>query len=565
MTHSKNSSSEDRHRHPADQYIDNVIAGSQVACRWVRLACERHRKDEETGAARGLRFDRDAAQHILDWFGFLRHSKGEWAGQVIQLEPWQQAILWILFGWQRTDGTRRFRTSYWEVARKNGKSTILAGIGLYMLLADGEAGAEVYSAATKRAQAKITFDESTRMVKASPTLKKRVTCFRDNLHIKNTASKFEPLGRDADSMDGLNVHAALVDEVHAHRTDDVWNVLETATGSRRQPMIFGITTAGFNQDGFCYQLRDYACKVLDGIVDDDSFFAVIFTLDEGDDWTDENVWLKSNPNLGISVKLDDLRRKAAKAKEMPSALSNFLTKHLNVWTQAAEQWIHPDKWKLCVGEIDERELAGRVCWGGLDLSNIVDITALVWAFPPRNDEERWIVVCRFWIPEAAMIERSRNDRVPYDAWVRQGYIEAIPGEVIDYTYVYDQIRKDAGIFDVQDIGFDRWGAADVYVTLEKEGFTLVQVAQTFQYMSPPMKEMEKLVVTRELNHGGNPVLAWMAHNLVATKDVSANLKPDKKRSREKIDGMVAAIMAIDRATRMMGQSSVYEESGIRTV
>ena len=564
MTISISSSNVDE-THPAEQYISRVLDGSQVACRFIKLMCERHRKDLIDGPGRGLYFDRGAGQHIIDFYAYLRHSKGKWAGQVIELEGWQQALLWVLFGWQRADGTRRFRTSYWEVARKNGKSTVAAGTGLYLMVGDGEPGAEVYSAATKRDQARITHQEARRMVRKSPSLRKRITCFRDNLHIAETATKFEPLGRDADSMDGLNVHGAIVDELHAHKTDDVWGVLETGTGSREQPMLFGITTAGFNQDSFCFQLRDYAIKVLEGIVDDDSFFAAIFTLDPGDDWSDEKNWVKSNPNLGISVNVDDLRNKAKKAKEIGSALTQFLTKHLNVWTRAAEIWIAPDKWKLCGEEINVEELAGRTCYGGLDLSNTLDVTAFVLVFPPTDEDDRYIVLPRFWIPEDAIRERSRNQRVPYDAWLRDELVEATPGETVDYDFVCAQIDKDAQMFDLKEVGFDRWGAPQIYQWGEKRGLTFVQIGQGFQSMSPPMKELEKLIVGKRLAHGDNAPLTWMAHNLVATKDPAGNIKPDKRKSREKIDGMVALIMALDRATRHDPDAgrSVYDEQDVR--
>ena len=551
----------------AEQYLDNVISGEIVACRYVRAMAERHRRDIVEGCERGLHFDRAAAQHVIDFFRFLRHSKGEWAGQVIELEPWQQAVLWILFGWQRADGSRRFRTSYWEIARKNGKSTIAAGVGLYLMIGDGEPGAEVYSAATKRDQARITHQEATRMVKASPALRKRVTCFRDNLHVRDTATKFEPLGRDSDSMDGLNVHGAIVDELHAHKSDEVWGVLETGTGSRQQPLMFAITTAGFNQASFCFQLRDYAIKVLDGIVQDDAFFGVIFTLDEGDDLRDERAWLKANPNLGISAKWDDLRDKAKKAQSIGSALTHFLTKHLNIWTNAAEIWISPEKWKACGGALDEESLVGRPCYGGLDLSNTLDITAWVLVFPPYGDDEHYTVLCRFWVPEDTIRERAKRDRVPYDAWQRAGLIEATPGEVIDYEFVYTQVDQDAQRYDIKEVGFDRWGAAEVYLRMEKAGLTMIQVGQGFAGMSPPMKELEKLIVGKRLSHGDNPVLTWMAHNLVAVKDPAGNIKPDKRRSREKIDGMVALIMGLDRATRHDADKdgSVYDEQEIRTL
>lgn len=553
-------------QHPAEEYIDKVISGEIVACRWVRLMCERHRADLAEGAGRGLWFDQNAAQHVLDFFSFLRHSKGSWAGQVIQLEAWQQACLWVLFGWMRADGSRRFRTSYWEVARKNGKSTLAAGVGLYLMIGDGEPGAEVYSAATKRDQARITHTEATRMVKKSPALRKRVVCFRDNLHIADTATKFEPLGRDADSMDGLNVHGAIVDELHAHKNDEVWGVLETATGSRRQPLIFGITTAGFNQSSYCFQLRDYATKVLEGVVQDDSFFAVIFTLDKEDlegtaGWVREEAWVKANPNLGVSVSWDDLRDKAKKAREIGSALTHFLTKHLNIWTNAAELWINPDKWRACGGRIEVEKLAGRECYGGLDLSNTLDITAWVLVFPPIDEEGRYVVLCRFWVPEEKIRERSRDDHVPYDVWVREGWIEATPGEVIDYEFVYAQVDKDCMTFNVKEIAFDRWGAAEVYLRMAKAGKTMVQIGQGYQSMSPPMKKLEELIVGGKLGHGDNPVLNWMAHNLVATKDPAGNIKPDKRRSREKIDGMVATVMGLDRATRH--EVSMYEGQGLR--
>lgn len=551
-------------RHAAEKWIRDVVGGRVVACRYVRLMCERHLRDLRTGRKRGLRFDRNSAEHVIGFFEFLRHSKGRWAGSVIQLEPWQQALLWMLFGWLRKDGTRRFRLAYTEIARKNGKSTLAAGIGLYMMIADGENGAEVYAVATKRDQAKIIHAEATRMVRKAPDLRKRITTHKDHLFVRDTATIFDPLGRDADSLDGLNVHCALVDELHAHRTSEVWDVLETALGARQQPLMFGITTAGFNQTSYCYSLRQYAAKVLDGVIADDAFFAAIWTLDEGDDWHDEEVWRKANPNLGVSVELREMREQAAKAREMPSALTNFLTKRLSVWTRAASQWIHPEKWKACGGSFDASLLAGRVCYGGLDMSNTLDVTAWVLVFPPDGDDELWRVLARFWVPESAMMERSHRDRVPYDAWVREGWIEAIPGEVIDDAYIFRQIDADAQTFDVKEIGFDRWGAASVYLWFAQREMTVVQVGQGFASMSAPMKKLETLIVSRKLAHGDNPVLTWMAHNLVAAMDPAGNLKPDKKNSGEKIDGMAALVMGISRATGYDPERdrSVYEERGI---
>ena len=341
-----------------DQYISDVLGGQIPACKWVKLACERHLRDLEHGEKRGLVFDPAAGQLVISFFSLLKHSKGEWAGRPIVLEPWQQFVLWVLFGWKKwIDGqlVRRFNISYMEVARKNGKSTLAAGVGLYLMVADGEPGAEVYSAATKKDQARITHSEATRMVKSSPALKKRLTVFRDNIHIKDTASKFEPLGRDTDSMDGLNIHAAIIDELHAHKTRDMVDILETAQGARRQPLQFEITTAGFDRESICYQHHERTEKVLEGTVDlceADSWFGIIFTFDKDDDWEKPETWLKSNPNLGVSKKLEYMRDQAAKAKEMPSKLNSFLRLDMDVWTQSETKWIPLEHWMICGKAVD---------------------------------------------------------------------------------------------------------------------------------------------------------------------------------------------------------------------
>jgi phage terminase large subunit-like protein len=550
------------------RYIDDVLHDRLPACKWVKLACQRHLDDLEYGTERGLWFDYEAAHLVVGFFGLLKHSKGEWAGQSIQLEPWQQFILWVLFGWKKADGTRRFRTAYIEVARKNGKSTFAAGIGLYLLVADGEPGAEVYSAATMRSQARITHSEASRMVKKSPALRKRITVFKDNLHMQDGAAKFEPLGRDSSNLDGLNIHGAIIDELHAHKTPEMVDVLDTATGSRRQPMTLEITTAGFDRSTICFQHHDYSEKVLEGTFENDAWFGIMFTLDADDDWEDEAVWVKSNPNLGVSKKIEDLRTKAQKAKEIPSSQNAFLTKELDVWTQSSARWIPVDHWNECGKAVDQNGLRGRICYGGLDLSSTTDITGFLMVFPPETAKDDYQVLCRFFIPEEAMHERSKRDRVPYETWVRQGYIEATPGNVIDYEYILAQIDEDMQLFDIKEIAFDRWGASKIQTNLMDMGGDefLVQFGQGFASMNAPMKELEKLVLSHKLAHGNNPVLTWMAGNLVAAIDAAGNMKPDKSRSIEKIDGMVALIMGLDRATRLGGtQESVYETRGLRSV
>ncbi len=551
----------------AEQYVEDVLAGRVLVNRTARLAVERHRRDLETGKERGLYFDENAAKVAIAFFSVLRHWKGEWAGQPVTLEPWQQFITWALFGWKRKrDGQRRFRTAYIEVPRKNGKTTWAAGVGLYLMTADGEPGAEVYTAATKRDQARIAHRDATEMVKRSPQLRQLVSSFKDNLHAVASASKFEPLGRDADSMDGLNVHGAIIDEVHAHRNRDLWDVLETGTASRRQPLMLAITTAGFDRQSLCWQLHDYTEKLLARLVDDDSFFGTIYGLDEGDDWESESNWYKANPNLGVSKKLDDLRRLSARARELPAQLNAFLRLHLNVWTQVEDRWLAPETWAGCDHAVDEEALVGRQAFGGLDLATTTDVAAWVLVFPPVASDPLFYVLPRFFIPEDAIRERSRRDRVPYEAWDRLGYVTATPGNVIDYDWILAQVDQDARAYNVREAAFDRWGATGVATQLAERGMEVVQFGQGYASMSGPMKELEKLVLGKRLAHGGHPVMAWMADNVVASQDAAGNVKPDKARSREKIDGIVALIMALDRALRHTGPpGSVYSSRGVRTI
>jgi phage terminase large subunit-like protein len=545
----------------ARRYASFVAGGEVPACRWTRLAAERHLRDLEDGAARGLVFDPAAAQHATDFFGFLKHSKGEWAGQPFALQPWQTFLVASLFGWKRNDGLRRFRTAYNEVARKSGKSTLAAGIGLHLFFADGEPGAEVYTAATKRDQARITHGEATRMVQASPVLRRRIGVVRDNLHVVSTASKFEPLGADADFMDGLNVHGAIIDELHAHRTREVWDVLETATGARRQPLLFAITTAGFDRETICWELHEYALKVLEGVIDDDSFFAFLSAFDEGDDWADEAVWAKANPSLGVSVKLDDLRRKAAKAKETPAAQNAFRRLHLCEWTQQEERWLDIEAWNACAFPVDPDALRGRRCLAGLDLSSTTDLTALVLYFP--RDDGPSEVLPFFFMPADNVLQRVRSDRVPFDAWAREGHLQLTEGNIVDYAAIREKVHDLAEAYPIAEIAYDRWNATGLITQLQGDGLTMVPFGQGFASMSAPVKELEKLVLGRELAHGGHPVLRWNVANAMVRQDPAGNHKLDKAKSRDRVDGVVALAMAIGRA--MVAPKpfrSVYEDRGV---
>ena len=542
-------------------YLKEVASTKRPACQFVSQAVARHKRDLKDGKDRGLRFDETAARHALAFFGVLHHSKGEWAGQTFAPNGWEVFIIASLFGWKRADGTRRFRRAYIEVPRKNGKSTLLAGLGLYLLAADNEPGAEVYSAATKRDQARIVHGEAIRMVKSSPMLSKEIAVYRDNLNILATASKYEPLGADSDTLDGLNVHAAVVDELHAHKTRGVIDVLDTATGARRQPLIVEITTAGWDRQSICFEHHDYSRQVLEGSLPDDSWFAFIAAADKDDDWQDPATWAKANPNLGISVKLDDLKRKAARAARVPAEQNTFKRLHLNIWTEQSERWLDMDEWNACETAIDWPLFNGRECYAGLDLASTTDIAALVLLFP--NSEGAQIsfdVLPFFWVPEDSAEERTQKGNVPYTTWIALGLIEATSGNVIDYKAILARLIELRGMYDIKGVAYDRWGSTQLIRDMQDEGFEVIPFGQGFASMTAPTKELMNCVLTRRIRHDGNPVLRWMASNMVVQQDPAGNLKPDKAKSSEKIDGMVALIMALDRATRKA--ESAYEERGI---
>ncbi len=555
--------------HPVVAYMRGVLDGSVPAGKLIAQAVRRQERDLDAGLARGLHFDRSAAQHAIDFFGFLVHSKGEWAGQPFTLSPWQQFVVWCLFGWKRQDGLRRFRRSYIEVPRKNGKSTLAAGIALYMMVADGEPGAEIYSAATKRDQAKISWSEATRMVKASPALSAMIRHYRasDNLSIEATACKFMPLGADADTMDGLNVHCAVVDEVHAHRTRAVVDALDTATSARRQPLIFEITTAGSDQTSVCWEHHEYSRKVLEGTVGDDSWFAYIAALDEGDDWADPATWAKANPNLNISVKVDDLAPKAERARRLPVEQNVFRRLHLDQWTQQTDRWIDLSLWDENAGEVNAEELAGRVCYGGLDLSSVSDITAWVLAFPRPTEVDGLDILARLWVPEAKLNDESNKYSEQYRAWAKAGFLQVTPGEAVDYAFVKKAVLDDAAKFQLVNLNVDRlFQGYQLSQELADEGLEVFGMGQGFLSMAVPMKEFERRLLGKKLHHGGNPALRFMADNIAVKMDPAGNLKPDKAASQGRIDGIVALVMALDRAMRHEApKKSVYEERGLVTV
>lgn len=563
---------------PVLAYAGDVTAGMVSACKLVRQAAERHVRDLAEGPARGLRWDAAAAARAIGFFSFLRHSKGEWAGKPLVLSPWQQFIVGSLWGWRRADGTRRYRMAYVEVPRKNGKSTLAAGLALLLAFFDGEAGAEVYCAATKRDQAKIVWEESKRMVLASPELKKRVEVLKANLSRPEVNAKLEPLGKDADTLDGLNPNGVVVDELHAHRTRELLDVLETATGARRQPLIFVVTTAGVaGAATVCQEMHDYSARVMEGQVEDDSLFAYVAGVDAGDSWEDEASWAKANPNLGVSCKLDDLRRKAAKAKEMPSAQATFRQKHLDEWVQSVEVWLPDDRWMLPANArpVDAEALAGEECYLGLDLANTLDLAACVAVFPRGEGEqvrpqsavrspqsadddqatggrtltlaESYDVLAWFWCPEDRLSERERVNRLTWRPWVERGLIEATDGDVTDYDVIRHRLGEIAGRYTVRELAYDPFNATQLANQLTHDGIECVRFQQSIGSYSEPMTLLEKLVKEGRIRHGGHPVLRWMVGNVTAVRNGLGQVMPSRKKSADKIDGACALLMALARA------------------
>lgn len=524
-----------------ESYIQKVVSGNKTAGELEILSVKRHISDIKNSKKTGFIFDRKAALKAFAFFSLLRHSKGEFSGQKFELSDWQAFIVWCLFGWKRADGTRRFRYAYVEVARKNGKTTFAAAIALYMMILDGEEGAEIYMAATTRGQARICWTEAKNMVGKSSALNKKISRWSHALTMESTLSKMEPLSRDSDKLDGLNPHFAVIDEFHAHKTDDLYNVLKSATGARRQPMLFTITTAGFDKLGPCFSMRRTYIDILKGIKDQDNTFVIIFTLDDGDDWKDPKNWIKSNPNLGVSLKADYLD------EEFNSAINrggseevNFKTKNLNVWVDAPVVWIPDEMVTTCRHGVTDADLEGAECYGGLDLASHVDITAMALYFPKQKAAKMF-----YWIPEAKIDEKV--DRVDYRRWVAEGRIFATEGNVIDIDTQVDQMYDIIRRYNCRNIAYDPAKAYHGTVQgLQKKGLSqmLDEFNQGIKTMSEPTRELERLVSSAEIDLMGDPVLRWMFRNAVAVTDANDNIKLHKGKSQNKIDGLIALINAI---------------------
>lgn len=513
----------------------------------------------------GAWFDATRAAKAVHWVQtHCKHSKGEWAGKPLILDPNHRQLFEDLWGWRDESGFRLYREAFEAVARKNGKSTNASALGLALTIADGEPGAEVYSIAGNEAQASLVFNEAKRMVEQSAALYSAAHVLKKAIYCEGLRSVFRPLPAKSSTQHGLNPHGVIGDEVHEWAGREQYDTMATAQGARRQPLQFLITTAGSDPLTLCGEQWDYAAKVRDGVHVDRRFLPVIFAADKDDDPGDPATWAKANPNLGVSIKLDYLRDRYLKAVRQPSAMNAFKRLHLNIWTEAHDKWMPLAVWNDAANAapIEEAALIGRKCYAGLDLAWKHDISALVLVFPPCEADPRWVVVCRFFLPERGISERAKKDRVPYDAWAANCWLKLTEGDVTDFAAIEAEVRALFQKFRVQKLGFDRFMAGATINNLTEAGIPCEGVGQGFISMALPMVELDRAVNARQFNHGGNPILAWMASNVVVQTDPAGNMKPDKKRSIQRIDGIPATLTAMALALADRQAANPYEKRGL---
>ena len=517
--------------------------------------------------AKTSHYDKDAADYAVMFIESLCHTKGTWAGKPFELIDWQEQIIRDLFGVLKPNGYRQFNTAYIEIPKKQGKSELAAAVALLLLCGDGEERAEVYGCAADRNQAKIVFDVAVDMVRFCPALSKRVKILESQKKITYlpTNSSYQVLSADVANKHGFNTHGVIFDELHTQPNRKLFDVMLQGSGdARMQPLYFLITTAGNDTNSICYEVHQKAIDIAEGRKVDPTFYSVIYGAAEDEDWTDPKVWKKANPSLGITVGIDKVKAACESAQQNPGEENAFRQLRLNQWVKQSVRWMPMDKWDACAFPVSEDDLEGRICYGGLDLSSTTDITAFVLVFPPLDEEDKYYVLPYFWIPEETLDLRVRRDHVPYDLWERQGVLMTTEGNVVHYGYIEKFIEQLGERFNIREIAFDRWGAVQMVQNLEGMGFTVVPFGQGFKDMSPPTKELMKLVLEEKIAHGGHPVLRWMMDNIFIRTDPAGNIKADKEKSTEKIDGAIATIMGLDRAIRCGNDTgaSVYDSRGL---
>lgn len=517
--------------------------------------------------AENANYDKAAADYAVGFIECLCRTKGTWAGKPFELIDWQERIIRDIFGILKPNGYRQFNTAYIEIGKKNGKSELAAAVALLLCCGDGEERAEVYGCAADRQQASIVFEVAADMVRMCPALGKRVKILASQKRMVYlpTNSFYQVLSAEAYSKHGFNIHGVVFDELHTQPNRKLFDVMTKGSGdARMQPLYFLITTAGTDTQSICYETHQKAKDILEGRKIDPTFYPVIYGAKEDEDWTDPEVWKRSNPSLGITVGIDKVQAACDSARQNPAEENSFRQLRLNQWVKQSVRWMPMDKWDACAIPVDAAALEGRVCYGGLDLSSTMDITAFVLVFPPTEEDEPFAVLPYFWIPEENIDLRVRRDHVPYDVWEKQGFLMTTEGNVVHYGFIETFIEKLGEKYNIREIAFDRWGAVQMVQNLEGMGFTVVPFGQGFKDMSPPTKELMKLTLEKKIAHGGHPVMRWMADNIFIRTDPAGNIKADKEKSTEKIDGVIALIMAMDRAIRCGNDTSesVYEGRGV---
>ena len=514
-------------------------------------------------------FDKQSAERAVAFIEtHIRHCKGELAGKLFILEEWQKKdLIEPIFGWKHKEtGLRKYRSVYCEIARKNGKSSLGAAIGLYLLFADSELGSEIFSCAGDRAQASIIFDLAKRMIQQDKALSSKAKVFRNAITFPSKGNTYKVLSADASLQHGHNPNGILFDELHTQKSRELYDTMVTGTGARTQPLLFTMTTAGSSKtDGnICWEVHEYARKVKEGIINDDTFLPVLYAAETEDDIQDPATWRKANPNLGVSITEDYLKNEAKRAAELPSYENTFKRLHLNIWTTAVSKWISDSVWMENYEDIDMESLKGQKCWGGLDLASTMDLSSLVLYFP--MEEQKDVVLVFFWCPEASAELRGRKYKLPYDEWIADGYIKATEGDVQDYEYIRKDINEIIELYDLQSIAYDRWNSSQLIIQLaQQDGIPMSQFGQGYRSMSAPCKELEKLVLKKQLNHLNNPVLRWQCENVQLQTDPAQNIKINKAKSSEKVDGMVALVMALgEMMTDESPGDSIYNDRGILT-
>ncbi|MBX9877621.1 MAG: hypothetical protein K2Y22_04115 [Candidatus Obscuribacterales bacterium] len=510
-------------------------------------------------------FDQEAADRVIKFFcRFLKHTDDEWAGKPFKPLQWQEDLLRELFGWKRADGTRRYRTLYLEIPRKNGKSTLAAAIAVYLLFCDAPVRGQIISAAADTDQAKIIFDTAKAMIEASPKLKKRCWIFKKYIKVKKTGAIYKVVSADARTKHGTKPHGILFDELHVQKTRSLYDALRTGRGTLKQPLEILLTTAGENPDSLCGNIHDYAINVRDGVFPDSTFLPKIFAAEKTDDWKDPKVWLKANPNLGSAISFESLRDECDMAQRMPSYENTFKQLYLNIWTESMDVFIPEAFWIRAGRDLVLEDFEGRKCWAALDLSKRIDPTALALCFPD-DDFNKFFNFNKFWIPADLLEYHEKTDHVPYKLWAKDPKANLIltPGDIVDYTYIEEDLLKLMERFHMMELAFDPWRSEQFRTRLiNNEGIPAVEFRQGTRSMSGPMMDYEAMVISRQFQHDSNPMMKWMMRNLLAYRDSSGNIKPDKSKKNRRIDGPVASIMALARALEHKDDDSIYNTRGL---